>query len=65
MPNILTEMRKTIEVEEITSKQDESRNVSGSDRGALVVLRSAISGVLIPISNPVHEASCCSGLNWR
>ncbi|KAE9447249.1 hypothetical protein C3L33_20819, partial [Rhododendron williamsianum] len=65
VPNILTEMRKTIEVEEITSKQDELRNVSGSDIGALVVLRSAISGVLIPISNPVHEASCCSGLNWR
>lgn len=47
-------------IEEITLKQDESKNVSGIGTGALIVLRSAISEGLIPISSP-QETTCC---NW-
>lgn len=49
----------------ITVKQadDESRNgPSGIDTGALMVLRSAISGEFIPISKPQPETTW---FNWR
>lgn len=44
-------------------KQDVSRNVSGIDTGALMVLRSAKSEEFIPISKPQDETICCAGLN--
>jgi hypothetical protein len=51
-------------------KTDESRKFSGKDAdvGALMFLRSPISGGIIPIlfiNPPQHETSCCAELNWR
>lgn len=47
-----------VRIEEITVKQDVSRNISGIETGALMVLWSPISGVFIPISNPQHDTTC-------
>jgi hypothetical protein len=49
-------------------KTDESRKFSGKDAdvGALMFLRSPISGGIIPIlfiNPPQHETSCCAELN--
>jgi hypothetical protein len=51
-----------------TVKHDESRKISGkdADAGALMFLRTPISGGTIPIlfiNPPQHETSCCVELN--